>query len=224
MSINKEYVKYLEELGFQKCSLEQIKAYVPCEFEYIYNAYWFMYDGDLVLDRLEMKNLPLLVTGDLTMDKGVIVTECNNGLVVLGTTKVKSVIANGNTYFSHVEFSSAFITSGNGPPRHVKRASGPFLYSDSDSASIGNTDDVKVLFDEKSDEIPNYKVFFETVVNPHAYIEEAGSWQCQSRDDYEKEFTDGEFEAYEEYLFTEIGVNSSEMEAAIFQERFEIKL
>ena len=53
MSINKEYVKYLEELGFQKCSLEQIKAYVPCEFEYIYNAYWFMYDGDLVLDRLE---------------------------------------------------------------------------------------------------------------------------------------------------------------------------
>lgn len=121
MSKREKYVKYLESNGFTKATREEIEKYVSYEFEYIYDALWYIYDGDLTIDDLDLEDLPLIITGDLNMPNGAIYTQDHNGLVILGKTNVKWLFINGNTHLKDVTFSLALLTSGNGAPRIVEK-------------------------------------------------------------------------------------------------------
>jgi len=222
MSKREEYIKYLESIGFTKASKEEIEQNVDYEFEYIYDALWYIYDGDLNIESLRMDNLPLIVTGDLNMPNGTVFTSDYNGLIVLGKTNAKWLSINGNTHLKDVTFSLALITSGNGSPRIVEKAQGPFLYHCSDSASFYDVSEVKCYINR--DEPRTVSAFSDFVMNPELYIEPLQSWQL-TEEQFKNNENDiqSEYNKYEEYLVNDVGIDDDEIESAIINGTFQLK-
>jgi len=217
-----KYIRYLEELGFKKATKDEIEEYVPDDFEYIYDASWYIYDGDLEIENLEMDNLPLLITGDLKMPSGAICTVDYNGLVVLGKTNVKWLSINGNTYLKDVTFSLALLTSGNGAPRVVEKAKGPFLYHCSDSAGFNDVSEVEFYINRE--DLNTIKNFCQIVKNPEKYTECIADWQLtEEQFESNDENMKTEYYSYERYLVEEVGINDDEIERAIIDGTFELK-
>ncbi len=222
MSKREKYVKYLDSIGFKKATKEEIEKYVSYEFEYIYDALWYIYDGDLSIEDLDMEDLPLIITGDLTMPNGAIYTQDHNGLVVLGKTNVKWLSINGNTHLKDVTFSLALLTSGNGAPRIVEKAQGPFLYHCSDSATFNDISKVQCYVNR--DEPSTLENFCNAVVNPELYTEEVADWQLTKEQfDNNDKNVQSEYKTYEQYLVQDVGINDDEIERAILDGTFEIK-
>ena len=222
MSKREKYVKYLESIGFKKASKEEIEKYVHYEFEYIYDALWYIYDGTLNIEKLEMEDLPLIITGDLNMPNGSICTVDYNGLIVLGKTNVKWLSIEGNTYLKDVTFSLALITSGNGAPRIIEKAKGPFIYHCSDSAGFKDISEVDCYINREDES--TLKHFCDVVLNPEKYTESVEDWQLT-----EKQFNDNdeqkkdEYHTYEQYLVQDVGICPENIERAIFDGTFELK-
>lgn len=221
MAISKKYTNYLESLGFNKASKEEIEKYVPYEFEYIYDAAWYIFDGNLEIEDLKMDNLPLIVTGDLKVTKSTVSTVDYNGLVVLGKTYAKNLSLNGNTYLEDVIFEDTLMTTGNGAPRIINKATGAFLYKCSDSACIENVDNVKIYVDR--DEFETLINFSNNVKNPEKYMEEFNDWTL-SKEEFEsnKDEIQDSYDSYIEYLMGEVGINSDEIKDAISANTFEL--
>lgn len=213
MNTNTKYVKYLEEIGFKKATKFDIEKYVVNEFNYIYDALWYIYNGSLNLEELKMDNLPLIITGDLNISNSII-TEDYNGLVVLGKTTAESLYIDGNTYLEDVRFSKILVTSGNGAPRIVKRAEGPFIYHSSDSVVFYDVSKVQYYLNtEDTDSIVN---FIESVEDYTKYLYSFNDWSFTTKEEFDKdEHAEEQYDTFENYLAYEVGIDVDKVKKAI---------
>lgn len=147
-----EYIKYLENLGFKE-STEKDKTLMKEKFPYASNldCLWYVYEGDLEVEDIKLSNIPLLITGDLTIKQPFIQVNGNSGLMVFGKTTVQYMeLAGYGYFFGGIEF-EILASILHGAQKYIYNPKGKLLYRDSENTTINNIEEDKV------------DVFFDTV-------------------------------------------------------------
>lgn len=208
-----EYIKYLESLGFKE-STEKDKAAMKEKFPYASNldSLWYVYEGDLIIDEIKLSNIPLLVTGNLTINQPVVEVEEYGGLMVFGKTKVQYMRLAGHGYFlGGIEF-EILVSMLHGASKEIYNPQGRLLYRDSENTVIENIDEdeVEVYFD-----IVDYESFGDvTKLLSKEYIWCHEENEFMTFEDYQKE--NGQDYEYEDYLEeTEIDIKISDIFRAV---------
>ncbi len=140
-----EYIKYLENLGFKE-STEKYKTLMKEKFPNAISLdyLWYVYEGDLIVEEIKMSNIPLLITGDLTINQPVVEVEEYGGLMVFGITKVQYMELVGYGYFlGGIEF-EILASILHGAQKYIYNPKGKFLYRDSENTTIKNIEEDKV--------------------------------------------------------------------------------
>jgi hypothetical protein len=195
----KDYTSYLTSLGFCESSKEEKHKIVHETHKdkrikpEILNYTWYIYEGDLELDTLQMDTIPLIVTGNLTVNQPILEVDESTGLMVLGKTKVQTMDLSGYGYFLEgIEFSGLLYCNMHGAQRIIYHPEGPLLYNDSHSARIypDKPEKVKVYLDRAHDH-DGFGDVRTLLKEPY--------WQCEEYMTLEEFETDEESEYYENY-------------------------